>query len=86
MTAVPLEADTSWPVNSHHHLSITASLEDEPRGKPLLSAAASRVANGTIDFADRTEEVSSMVPPPADNTSNGTMQSPAFTEGDTFAA
>jgi hypothetical protein len=86
MTAVLSEADTMRPVNSPHRPSITASLEDEPRGEASPpSAAASRVANGTTDSADGTEELSSIAPPPADDTSHRTVQSPAFIEGDTFA-
>jgi hypothetical protein len=50
------------------------------------SAAASRVANGTIDSVDEIEEFSSMVPPLVEDTSNGTVQSPAFIEGDAIAS
>lgn len=67
---MPSEADTSRPVTSPHRPSITASLEEEPRGEAPSSVAVSRVVNRTIDSADETAELSSMAPPPPEDTSN----------------
>lgn len=78
-----LEADTSRPVTSPHRPSITASLEEEPRGEAPSSVAVSRVVNRTIDSVDETAELSSIAPPLAEDTSNKTVQSLAFIKADT---